>query len=362
MSTASHDIASKTANPWQPSSRKREPAELLRPVVDPAGWYREDFAGRDSWMYRLSAAEIAELHEAVAAVEARGLDLKDVTRDDFPLPTLGATLADIAEEIMMGRGFALIRGLPVEGRSRLQVAAAFWGIGTHMGEARSQNTKGHLLGHVKDIGGNYATGRGYMSRDALLFHSDRADILALCCLQTAKSGGDHRICSSVTIYNEMLKRRPDLLKELTWRFYRIRKGEIPPGQPQRDWVREPIFSVEQGFLTARGPSAPVFKAQSLPDVPKLTDAQTEAIDLFMELAQEVSMGIDYEPGDISFVMNHVTQHARTDYEDWPEPERKRHLLRLWLRTGRRPLQKDVAQALAGVIDEKTVFQTPLDAE
>ena len=60
-------------------------------------------------------------------------------------------------------------------------------------------------------------------------------------------------------------------------------------------------------------------------------------------------------------MNHVTQHARTDYEDWPEPERKRHLLRLWLRTGRRPLQADVAQALAGVEDETTVFQTPLDA-
>jgi hypothetical protein len=362
MATQSRDIETEFNNPWQSSSRVREPVELLKPAIDPAGWYPADFAERDSWMYRLSAPEIAELHDAVAAVEARGLDLKDVGKDNFLLPTLGATLAEIADEIMMGRGFALIRGLPVEGRSRYQVAAAFWGIGAHMGEARSQNTQGHLLGHVKDIGGSYATGRGYMSRDALLFHSDRADILSLGCLQTAKSGGDHRICSSVTIYNEMLKRRPDLLKELTWRFYRIRKGEIPPGQPQRDWVREPIFSVEQGFLTARGPSAPVFKAQSLPDVPKLTEAQKEAITMFSDLAKEVSMGIDYEPGDISFVMNHVTQHARTDYEDWHEPERKRHLLRLWLRTGRRPLQEDVAQALAGVEDENTVFQTPLDAE
>ncbi len=355
------DTVQAIANPYEPSSRHREPAELLKPVVDPAGWYPDDFAGRDSWMYRLSDAEIGELHDAVAAVEARGMDLKDVKKEDFPLPRFGAVVADIADEIMMGRGFALIRGMPVEGRSRLQVAAAFWGIGAHMGEARSQNTQGHLLGHVKDIGGSYKTGRGYMSRDALLFHSDRADILALACLRTAKSGGDHRICSSVTIYNEMLKRRPDLLTELTWRFYRIRKGEIPPDQPQRDWVREPIFSVEQGFLTARGPSAPVFKAQSLPDVPKLTEAQKEAIDMFADLAREVSMGIDYEPGDISFVMNHVTQHARTEYEDWPEDDRKRHLLRLWLRTGRRPLQKDVAQALAGVEDEKTIFQTPLDA-
>ncbi len=350
-----------TDNPWKPSDRYREPAELMKPVVDPAGWYPQDFKDNDCWIYRLSALEIAELHDAVAAVEARGMALKDITRADFPLPTLGGQLADISKEVMEGRGFALIRGLPTEGRSRLQVAAAFWGIGTYIGTAKSQNTKGHLLGHVKDIGGSYKTGRGYMSRDALVFHTDRADILSLCCLQTAKSGGEHCIASSVTVYNEMLKRRPDLAKELTWRFYRVRKGEIPPAQPQRDWVREPIFSVEDGYLTTRGPSAPVFKAQSLPDVPKLTQAHKDAIDMFLETAREVSMGIDFERGDISFVMNHVTLHARTEYEDWDDPERKRHLLRLWLRTGRRPLQKDVAQALAGVVVEGTVLQTPLDA-
>jgi len=356
------DTIQAIANPYEPSSRYREPAELLKPVVDPAGWYPADFSDRERWMYRLSDSEIGELHDAVASVEARGMDLKDITKEDFPLPNLGPVLDDFAEELMMGRGFGLIRGLPTEGRTRLQMAAAFWGIGTYMGTAKSQNTKGHLLGHVKVIGGSYKTGRGYMSRDALMFHTDRADILSLCCLNNAKSGGEHRIASSVTLYNEMLKRRPDLAKELTWRFYRLRKGEIPPDQPQRDWVREPIFSVQDGFLSTRGPSAPVFKAQELPDVPKLTDAQKEAIDMFMSVAAEVSVGIDFEPGDISFVVNHVVLHARTDYEDWDEDDRKRHLLRLWLRTGRRPLQEDVAQALAGVVDEKTVFQTPLEAE
>ncbi len=350
-----------TENNWRRSARVREPAELMRPIVDPAGWYPKDFEDTEDWIWRLSEPEIAELHDAVARVEARGMALMDISRDDFPLPRLGDVLTDIGDEIMDGRGFALIRGLPTEGRSRAQIAAAFWGIGTYIGQARSQNTQGHLLGHVKDIGGSYATGRGYMSRDALVFHTDRADVISLCCLQGARSGGEHRIASSVTLYNEMLKRRPDLAKELTWRFYRIRKGEIPPGQPQRDWVREPIFSVQDGYLTTRGPSAPVFKAQSLPDVPRLTAAQQEAIDSFMEMATEVSIGIDFEPGDISFLMNHVILHARTDYEDWPEPERKRHLLRLWLGNGRRPLQEDVAQALAGVVVEGTVLQTPLDA-
>lgn len=338
----------------------REPAELMKPVVDPAGWYPGELRDDECWVYRLSAAEIAELHDAVAAVEARGLALLEMSRDDFPLPRLGAALTDIAREISEGRGFALIRGLPLEGRGRAQIAAAFWGIGTHMGTARSQNTQGHMLGHVKDIGESYATARGYMSRDALLFHSDRADVLSLCCLHGPKSGGEHRICSSVTVYNEMLARRPDLAEELTWRFYRVRKGEMPPGEEHRDWVREPIFSIQDGYLTTRGPSAPVFKAQSLPGVPKLTDAQREAIDLFMSLAREFSIAIDFEPGDISFVMNHVIQHARTAYEDWPEPERRRHLLRLWLATDTRPLQEDVARAIAGVMVEGTVPRAPLD--
>jgi hypothetical protein len=347
-------------NFWKPGSRVREPAELMHPVIDPAGWYPDNLKNNEDWIYRLSESEISELHDAVAAVEARGMALADIGRGDFVLPRLENTLEDIATEIMEGRGFALIRGLPLEGRSRAQIAAAFWGIGSHMGTVRSQNTQGHLLGHVKDIGASYATARGYMSRDAMMFHTDRADILSLCCLVGAKSGGEHRICSSVTLYNEMLKRRPDLVKELTWRFYRVRKGEIPEGEVQRDWVREPIFSVEGGYLTTRGPSAPVFKAQSLPDVPKLTPAQKEAIDLFMDLAMEVSMDIAFEPGDISFLMNHAIMHARTSYEDWPEPERKRHLFRLWLGNGRRPLQEDVAQALAGVDAEGTVHQAPLD--
>ena len=222
-------------NPWTPSDRTREPARLLDPVVDPAGWYPDEMRATQAWLYRMSEAEVGEVLDAVAAVEASGKALKDVRREDFPLPRFAAALEDIHQEVMQGRGFALLRGLPVAGRSRLLVAIAFWGIGAHIGEARSQNAKGHLLGHVQNLGADYNIARGYMTKDALAFHSDRADILSLCCLHPAKSGGQHRIVSSVSIYNEMLKRRPDLAKELTWRFYRERNGEIPPGEKR--WVR-----------------------------------------------------------------------------------------------------------------------------
>jgi hypothetical protein len=344
-------------NTWRPSRRYREPAELMQPIVDPAGWYPQEMKG-EQWIYRLSEDEIAEVLDAVAATEAHGLALKDITRDNFPLPRLGKQLLDIREELMEGRGFALIRGLPVEGRSRAQTAAAFWGIGAHIGRAVSQNKHGHLLGHVKDLGGDYAKVRGYMTKAAMGFHADRTDILSLCCLSPAKAGGEHRICSSVTLYNEMLKSRPDLVKELTARFYSMRNGATPPGE--QPWIRQPIFSVQDGYFAARGPGAKVIKAQQLPGVPTLTEAQQEAIRMFNETAPKIALDIEFERGDISYVMNHVMLHSRTDFEDWPEPERKRHLLRLWLATGMRPVHPDIAYLLRGTLSEGAEDPTPLE--
>ncbi len=346
-------------NPWKPSARVRKPAELMKPVEDPAGWYPQDFADSRCWMYRLNEREVAELMDAVAETERRGLALIDITQEEFRLPTLGAALTDIRDEVMEGRGFALIRGLPIAGRSREQTAAAFWGIGTYVGQAISQNRHGHLLGHVTDLGGDYAKVRGYMTRAHMKFHCDRADILSLCCLQPAKSGGAHRVCSSVTLYNEMLKRRPDLVEALTFRFYRARNGELPPGVTE-PWTRQPIFSVQDGYFAARGASAAIAKGQQLPGVPRLTPAQEEAIAMYKTLAEEIYVDIDFEPGDISFVNNHVTLHSRTAFEDWPEAERKRHLLRLWISNGMRPVHADIEKEIRGVTVADTVLKASLD--
>lgn len=347
-------------NTWRPSARRREPAELMKPIVDPAGWMPQELAGKDIWIYTLSAAEVGEILAAVDQTQARGIDLKDITRDDFPLPTLGAGLADVRSELLDGRGFALIRGLPVAGRDLEKTARAFWGIGAHMGRAVSQNGKGHMLGHVTDLGGDYAKVRGYMTRAHMKFHADRADFLSLCCLQPAKSGGAHRICSSVTLYNEMLRQRPDLVKELTFRFYRARKGELPPGETE-PWTRQPIFSVTDGYFAARGASAAIAKGQQLDGVPPLTPAQEEAIALYKSMTEQIAIDVEFRPGDISFVNNHVTLHSRTAFEDWPERERRRHLLRLWLSTdGARPVHEDIEREIRGVWVEGTVFQAPLE--
>jgi Taurine catabolism dioxygenase TauD, TfdA family len=165
-----------------------------RPLIEgPSAWIGAEMRGREAeWSYRLSLSEIAEIEAAVRAVRARGLDIADIRRDDFPLPTLGPVLDRLRLEVLEGRGFVLLRGLPVEDRPIEEGATAYWGVGTYFGSARSQNAKGHLLGHVYDLGGLSATNpnlRGYATAERQNFHIDRCDVVALLCLRHAKSGG-----------------------------------------------------------------------------------------------------------------------------------------------------------------------------
>ena len=349
-------------NNWVRNTIDRQPAELGKPLVDPADWYPGDVAGSDTWIYRLSEAELTEIDTAIAGVQARGLDIIRITRDKFPLPNFGAVLAEIREELIDGRGFAMIRGLDLERLTKPQYAAAFWGVGTYLGEALCQNRDGHMLGHVKDIGEDYSKVRGYMTRAHMALHCDQCDFLALACFHNAKAGGNHLICSSVALYNEMLRRRPDLAEKLGGQFYRSRKNEIPPGETE-PWVKQPIFGFQDGYFAARGVSAAIELAQDLPGVPPLSDLEREALQMFRDVALELAVEIPLERGDLFYLCNHVTLHSRTEFDDWPEPERKRHLLRLWLSTkGERPLPPEIAKRSEGVFVDGTVLVAPLDVE
>ena len=314
---------------WRKSVRA--PARAGAPVADPAAWEPEALGDSDDWCYRLTPADTAELARAVEGVERRGIDIVDMTRADFPLPRLGGLLADIRRELLDGRGLAVLRGLPVADWGRRAAAVAYFGIGHHLGEPISQNAAGHILGHVKDYGKSYddPVARGYQTSAQMGFHADHADYVGLLCLRTAKSGGASMLASSVTLYNRMLAARPDLAAVLTQDFYWTRHGEVPPGAPP--WYRQPVFAFEQGYFSARGASSYIRKAQGLPGVPPFTAAQLEAMALFQSMVRDCAASIDFEQGDIQFLHNHVILHTRTAFEDWPEPERRRHLLRLWLR-------------------------------
>lgn len=352
----------------------REPAEPMKPVVDPASWTGADLERRTDWRFALTPAEVAELDAAVSRVRHRGLDIMNITLADFPLPTLERKLAATKSQIIDGLGIGLVTGVPVERYTTAEAAAAFWGIGLRVGEPVSQNYKGHVLGHVCDLHGATREGnaslRAYHTAGELGYHTDSSDIVALMCLRQAKSGGGNRLASLVAVYNEMLRRRPDLVAELVKPWYRDRRNEIPPGKGP--YFALPIFNFAQGYFSASWQNYYTRSAQRFPELPRFTARQLEALDMIDTLCDELCYVNRLAPGDIVFMHNHVMAHARDEYEDWPERERKRHLLRLWLATpGGRPLSDAYleryvglkpGQRPGGIIVEGMKFHAPLVPE
>ena len=313
------------------------PITDLPPQQDLAcAWYGPDMARRTDWIVRPSAAQLQELEQASAALCVSPDDLTQLQPGKYTLPTVGPWLARILHDVIEGRGFVLIRGLPVQQWGRRQAAAAFMLIGAHLGRARPQNAAGHLLGHVKDVGKSSSDPnvRIYQTAERQTFHTDSCDIVGLLCLQTARSGGESALVSSTTLFNEMRKRRPDLAAELFQTLATDRRGDVPPGQ--LPYFEIPVFNWwpqgDGGKLSAIYQRQYINSAQRFPDAPRLTPRLREALNLLDDLTNDASLNflMQLEPGDIQFVHNHTLLHDRMAFQDWPEPERRRHLLRLWL--------------------------------
>lgn len=343
---------------------KRQPAKPLEHVIDPAGWEARSLGPVDEWSYEITPSDQEELVRAVEAFRKTGRPLVDVDRGSFPLTGLAATLEGMRRELVDGRGLVMIRKFPIDRFDVEGVATAFMGFGSYLGDKTIQNRHGHVLGHVKDLGENYETsGRAYNTNAELRFHSDACDYVGLLCLCTAKSGGESRVASSVTVYNKILDRRPDLAKVLCEDFHRSHVGEMNSGD--LPYFKQPIFSFADGYFSAVGAGAAIDKAIKLPGVPPLTDLQREAIALYRDIVSELAVDIPFKPGDVQFLSNYVTLHSRRAYEDWPEKTRRRHLLRLWLRDPvGRPLPRSVRESRTGrgIKIDGLRMTAPLEAE
>ena len=247
------------------------PFDLPPEQTGPAAWYGPETAQRSDWAMPLTPAEIAEIEQATKALAGHQADIAAIAAKDFRLPTLAPKLkARVEGEVLNGRGFLLIRGLPVERWTMREAATAFFGLGAHLGSARSQNGKGHVLGHVQDLGlaSNDPNVRIYQTHERQTFHTDSCDIVGLLCLKTAKSGGLSALVSSTTIFNEMRRRRPDLLKLLFEPAVTDRRGEVPEGQ--KPYFEIPLFNWYQGQLSAIYQRQYIDSAQRFPDAPRLS--------------------------------------------------------------------------------------------
>lgn len=322
------------------------PADLPARIDGPAAWRGPEMAASNAWRIVLTADELREIEQAAAPLADSGRDIATIGRADFPLPTFGRKLRAILDDLLEGRGFVLLSGIPVADWGLARSAVAFYGIGAHLGSARSQNARGHVLGHVRDMGKSSQDPnvRIYQTRERQTFHTDSSDLVGLLCLQAARTGGLSALVSSVTIYNEFRQRRPDLIGHLFEPLATDRRGEVPVGQ--KPYFEIPVFNWHAGRLSTIYQRQYIDSAQRFADAPRLTPAIREALDLFDALANDPALHFTMAlaPGDIQFVHNHTLLHDRTAFTDWDEAERKRHLLRLWLAPPEaRPLPPAFAQ-------------------
>jgi hypothetical protein len=302
-----------------------------QPIESPAAWRGSALRRDDAWIARLSAAEQDEIVALARRLRASGKPREALAPEDVDPGVLGMRLRQLREELSHGRGFVLLRGLPIDRLSVEDATLAYWALGLHLGKPVPQNLAGELLTDIRDTGADPddPSTRLYRTRAEQDFHTDGADIIGLLCLHGARSGGESRIVSSVTVVNEVLRQRPDLAPVLFGDFY---WHYFEPGMEHPVHFVRPICAERGGGLNTSFIPWYIRRAQELPDVPRMTDAQREAIELVERTANdpELYLDMDFLPGDVQLLKNSVILHKRTAYEDFAEPERKRHLVRLWL--------------------------------
>ena len=333
----------------RPASNVGDPPRLIEGA---SAWLGKKIQNDPTWIVRWDSEQIAELESAADHFLSSGVALEDITSASFPLKKLTPFISEILNELLSGRGFVMLRGLPIKNWSIEKAATIYMGLGRHMGSLRSSNGKGHLLGHVRDQGVKVEAGaRFYQTNRKLDYHTDSADIVGLLCLQKAKEGGESFIASSMALYNKMIERRPDLMSAMFTPYPTDRRGEVPEGRDP--WFEIPIFNWYQGHLSCVYLRHYIEEAQRhFPSAPRLTREQVEVMDEIDAILQEPGFALQmaFEQGDIQFLHNHQILHSRKDFENWPDPKLQRHLLRLWIAPpSARPLPAYFDSRWGGVI-------------
>jgi alpha-ketoglutarate-dependent taurine dioxygenase len=318
------------------------PPMLTTVVRGPAAWRRRDLAESD-YRVSLSPACLDEIKRTVALIRAYPLPTVLLTPDEYPMPECRAAMAEIRRRLDGRPRFALVDRLPMDAMSVEEAKAVYWLLASLVARPVAQSLSGIMIYDVEDTGQKAMPGSGIRpdkTNIELSFHNDNnynstpPDYVGLLCLRPARLGGVSRVVDFATVHNEILRRRPDLMA----RFYRQdwfdRQREYRLGEPAV--FAAPIFEYD-GELRSR------LSLHQIPGGYALTgeamDDETQAsLALLREIFAEDDLAVtfDFARGQMQFVHNRAIGHARTAFDPEPDPERRRHLVRLWLRdTGRR---------------------------
>lgn len=301
-------------------------------IEHPNAWKVADFASPADYAIELSAAHLRDIDRAVRRIREAGLGLDDLQREHFEFPALRPVIEEIRREIADGRGFVVVRHLPVEDYSKDEIGMIFWGIGTHLGHGLSQSVLGDRLGHVKDFSREDPLARAYRNKQELSPHTDSADLVGLMCLRDAQSGGISRLTSVTAVHNALLADYPEALERLYRGYVFHRRGEEQPGELPYTPYRVPVFSNIDGSISARYVRTYVEAGEAAAGRP-MDGAELSVLDCFEEVTKRPELMLEFalRPGEMYFINNYTILHARTAFDDGDaEEDRRRHLLRLWL--------------------------------
>ena len=295
-------------------------------------WLVGDLENNKNWLFNLEPNDKEEIANATKTSLSSGKKIYDISDKDFPLNNLSSKLNKIKNQLDCGLGFVLLRNLPVECFNDEEVKFMLWGLGQYIGYPEVQDKAGSLIHVVTDTGSSVNKTdniRGFQTNEELQFHTDGADVFALLCLRNAKSGGLSKLVSSVAVFNEIEKTRPDLSEVLQEDFYFDARAQNPN---ENKFQKVPIFVKHNNLVSALHKRRYIETAQRFSEVPKLTLKQIEALNLIDKLCntEKFCFSLKLKPGDLEIASNATTFHSRENYEDYSDPSKKRCMLRLWL--------------------------------
>ena len=315
---------------------------LSQPFEGPIAWKADTLLPNDG-LVTIDAACQQELSTAVDVLRANPLDVISLIPDDFEMPACRSMMARVKETLDDGIGFVILDRLPVEGLTEQESKGLYWLLMSILGKTVAQNFNGVVLYDVVDTGQKTAPGkgvRGSKTNQGQGYHTDNSyglppNYVSLFCLREAMEGGISGLISFYTAHNILLKECPDLLSRLYESFYFERHREHAPDD--NPVSVKPIFEYDGNNLGVSLSTDRVRSGYALLEKP-LDNETTAALAGLDEVLERPGLGksFAFERGQIQIVNNRKLGHRRTAFKDWPEEDRKRHLVRIWVRNhGRR---------------------------
>ena len=304
--------------------------------MDRRAWVRETLSPTD-WLVPLPASAVEELEAAVHRIRREPLPTLLLSPTHFDLPECRQVMGAVGRQLREGIGLAVLDRVPVERFSVEENRAISWILGSLLGRLVAQKWDGAMLYDVRDTGKalSYGVRRSVTNLD-LQFHTDAPwlaappELVGLLCLHRALEGGVSRFVSLVTAHQELERRHPAWLKRLYEPVPWDRQAEHAPDDAKVSW--QPVFERPAGGLRARYNHTLVENAQDL-EGKQIDQAGRDALTAMSAIMNSPAHWVEFtiEKGQLQYLNNRLFAHSRTPFRDADEPERKRHLIRLWNR-------------------------------